>query len=149
MKVFTDPLGIPVELKFDETIEARHVLAIPTFNGKYVFTNHKKRGVEFPGGKLEERETIYDAVCREMFEETGAKIKTITYLGTYTVYDEEPFSKAVYKVEVDTFIEKCDYHETFGPVLYTHLEDIKEEDKSILLKDPCILYLYDQTKITS
>ncbi|CAD2074927.1 NUDIX domain-containing protein [Phocicoccus pinnipedialis] len=146
MKVFTDSLGTRVELRFDESIEARHILVIPTFNGKYVFTRHKKRGVEFPGGKLEDRETIYDAVCRELFEETGAKVKTITYLGTYTVYDEEPFNKAAYKVEVDAFIEKCDYHETLGPVLYEHLEDIHEKDKSILLKDPCIQYLYDQTK---
>lgn len=146
MKVFTDPHGTRVELRFDESIEARHILTIPTYKGNYVFTRHKKRGVEFPGGKLEDRETLYDAVCRELFEETGAKVKTITYLGTYTVYEEEPFKKAVYKVEVDTFIEKSDYHETLGPVLYEHLEDIDDKDKSILLKDPCIKYLYEQTK---
>ena len=28
-----------------------HVLAIPVYQGKLLFTRHKNRGIEFPGGK--------------------------------------------------------------------------------------------------
>ncbi len=53
MKQFNDENGNLVELFFDESIEAKHCLAIPTYNNQYVFTKHKKRGIEFPGGKVE------------------------------------------------------------------------------------------------
>src|SRR5699024_12479895 len=100
MKQFNDENGNLVELFFDESIEAKQCLAISTYNNQNVSTKHKKRGIEFPGGKVEARESMIDALKREVYEETGGIIKNIEYLGTYKVYEKRPFFKAVYKVEL-------------------------------------------------
>ncbi|WP_114603098.1 RNA deprotection pyrophosphohydrolase [Staphylococcus sp. EZ-P03] len=122
--------------------DGEHVLAITCMKGQYLLTRHKKRGIEFPGGKIEAGESSEAAVLRELHEETGGHAKAMTYIAQYTVYHpdgEKWFTKDVYAVLVDRLDEKSDYLETEGPVLYRSLDAIRDEDKSYLLEDEAIL----------
>ena len=40
-------------------------------------------GLTFPGGHLEESESFYEAVIREVYEETGLKIRNPVFCGIY------------------------------------------------------------------
>lgn len=92
---FHDHAGNKVILTLDDQPDSnnKHVLIITNYNGKYLLTHNKFRGVEFPGGKVEQKETSLEAAKRELYEETGGVIDTIRYIGTYTVYAEPSFKK--------------------------------------------------------
>ncbi|WP_020007440.1 NUDIX domain-containing protein [Salinicoccus albus] len=135
-----------VTLDFDSSPEARHVLAICRFNGKYLMTHHQVRGIEFPGGKVDGHESLQEAVHREVFEETGGSIEDLKCIGSYTVHGPQPFTKAVYFVKIKDLFFKCEYMETYGPVLYGTAGDVPDEERSLLLEDACIRYLYDLSK---
>ena len=145
MLEFKDFEGRRVTLEFKENGSAGHVLAICRMDGKYLLTDHKIRGVEFPGGKVEPGETLEEAVHREVFEETGASIRALKYIGYYKVRDAESFMKAVYFADIKDIFFKCDYLETMGPVLFGSIDEVPEEKRSILLEDDCIRYLYDMS----
>ncbi|MEJ8544561.1 NUDIX domain-containing protein [Brevibacillus borstelensis] len=89
MHEFVDDFGAAVTLTFDPAVfrqrTAKHVLIFPFWNGKLVFTRHRTRGVELPGGKVEPGETSLAAAVRETFEETGAVLEAIERIGQYTV----------------------------------------------------------------
>ena len=147
MLEFKDHSNRRVTLEFEHTSDMDHILAICVMDGKYLFTDHKVRGIEFPGGKIEPGESAEEAVHREVFEETGASIGNMQFVGVYTVHDEtRPFVKGVYLAEVEDMFFKCEYMETYGPVLYPSVEGIPEERRSFLLKDPCIDYLYRKVR---
>ncbi|PTJ50995.1 RNA deprotection pyrophosphohydrolase [Staphylococcus simulans] len=119
-----------------------HVLAIAFLNDSYLLTRHKKRGIEFPGGKIEQGESSEAAIVREVYEETGGIVAEMTYVAQYTVYHPEGtkwFTKDVFAVQVDTLESKNDYLETAGPVTCKHLDEISDEEKSFLLEDEAIL----------
>ncbi|UXU84839.1 nucleoside triphosphatase YtkD [Mammaliicoccus sciuri] len=139
---YKDPNGLDVDLAYKSPTDqqnAKHVLGIPIFNNEYVLTHHKLRGIEFPGGKVEPNETNKEAVQRELYEETGAIAKTITFIASYTVHDTIPFNKDVYFIEVESMDSNNAYFETYGPVIAKEINDIPEEEKSFLLKDTAIL----------
>ena len=146
MKEFTDYEGRKVTLKKERVENTKHVLAIPKFNHQYLFTDHKIRGIEFPGGKVETGETLEEAVQRELFEETGATAERLKFVGTYTVHAEKPFNKAVFYIVVKDLFFKCEYLETHGPEVFDDAKEISEEDRSVLLDDECIHYLYEMSK---
>ncbi|MCE4957973.1 NUDIX domain-containing protein [Macrococcoides caseolyticum] len=144
---FTDLEQNEVVLNLEKNIpDARHVLMITTYQGQYVLTKHKIRGYEFPGGKVEPNETTIEGMHRELMEETGGIAKAYRYIGAYTVWREIPFEKDVFQVEIENLLPQAHYLETEGPVCVDTLDEIKDELKSNLLKDPCILYLVDLLK---
>ncbi len=56
MFTFIDENGCEVKLSFKEgqfTIAPKHVLVMVNYQGKWLCAINKKRGVEFPGGKVE------------------------------------------------------------------------------------------------
>lgn len=118
---FLDNKGYKVELSFSRNafdMEAQHVLVISQLGGHWVLTKHKKRGLEFPGGKREPGETLEEAARREAYEETGAIFSELTYLAEYKVSEESSsFVKAVFWGEVDKLENTESYFETNGPQL--------------------------------
>lgn len=92
MYAFSDDFGLPVTLTFDPAEyrqhEARHVLIFAFWNGKLLFTRHRTRGIELPGGKVEPDESSLAAAVRETSEETGAILEGIERIGQYTINKE-------------------------------------------------------------
>jgi 8-oxo-dGTP diphosphatase len=120
MKVFFDKFGNKVELTFSTNAfqePAKHVLVICQYKGAWILTNHKIRGLEFPGGKVEDGESLKEAARREVFEETGAILDEMVQIAEYKVSDKnESFVKAVYWGKIKAISETNNYHETNGPV---------------------------------
>lgn len=152
---FLDDNGNQVELSFSKhsfDIEAWHVLVISQFEGHWVLTKHKKRGLEFPGGKRERGETPEDAAKREAYEETGAIFSKLTYLAEYKVSEETgSFVKAVFWGRVARLENTRNYFETNGPQLIKgDLLKIRfGPDYSFIMKDrvveECLNYIKQLT----
>lgn len=99
---FQDLNGFQVDLSFTRgelAIESRHVLVLLKHKNQWLCTIHKRRGVEFPGGKLEPGETLEEAAVREVFEETGVRIKNLKWFAEYAVKGEMPFNKTVFTAQ--------------------------------------------------
>ncbi|WP_409251738.1 RNA deprotection pyrophosphohydrolase [Bacillus sp. SCS-153A] len=143
MEKFLDYHGYEVHLELGSSefpMNPKHVLVIARHRGNWLLTNHKVRGLEFPGGKAEERETLEQAAERELFEETGAKVSRLTRIGTYMVKQQTPFAKAIFFAEIDFLEEKKDYLETAGPRLWQgDFKAVKEDGRfSFVMKDEVI-----------
>jgi 8-oxo-dGTP diphosphatase len=89
MHTFFDDFGLPVTLTFDPQVyrqrTAAHVLVFPFYEGKLLFTRHRQRGIELPGGKVEPGETSLGAAVRETYEETGYSLLSIERIGQYVI----------------------------------------------------------------
>ncbi len=125
-----------------------HVLVLVHSVSGWVFTKHKARGLEFPGGKREKGETIEEASIREAHEETGAVISRLAYLGQYKVEcDDSSFVKSVYFAFADRFDDKQDYLETDGPVILENLpKDFSDPMFSFIMRDRTIALCIDRIK---
>ena len=118
-----------------------HVLVILKSKHGWVLTAHKKRGLEFPGGKKEPGETIEEAAIREVWEETGARIDELQFVAQYKVDEQSSsFVKNVYFANV-RFVEKKDtYLETAGAVILDVLpNDFTDEKYSFIMRDQVML----------
>lgn len=103
-----------------KTEAAQHVVALVLYGDKLVFTRHKERGLEWPGGKVEKGESPLEAVIREIKEETGGIVRSAWLVGQYKVVPhlDEPFFKNIYVAEVAYLIDGGHSGEdTWGPVL--------------------------------
>ena len=62
------------------------VVIVCRYRGKWLFAKHKERDtVEIRGGHREAGETLYEAACRELCEETGAILYEIMPVCYYSV----------------------------------------------------------------
>ncbi|MEN0644493.1 RNA deprotection pyrophosphohydrolase [Alkalicoccobacillus gibsonii] len=152
MHTFLDVYQRTVYLSFTKapfSDSPRHVWVICRFQDQWLLTNHKKRGLEFPGGKIEPGERAEDAAKREVLEETGAVVSNLYYLGQYTVPDLD-ICKNVYMATIYELNQSDHYYETNGPVLVDELpSDIGEhEEYSFIMKDDvlknCLQYIHDR-----
>ncbi|MFB1051420.1 RNA deprotection pyrophosphohydrolase [Paraliobacillus sp. JSM ZJ581] len=148
MEVFKDYYANEVKLSFDDhpfEKHPKHVWVICRWENQWLLTKHKNRGLEFPGGKVEEGETPEEAAIREVKEETGGLIKTLTYVGQYYVKGKtEHVAKNIYFAEISLLTKQSNYFETEGPVLLETLpEQIATNQMfSFIMKDqvlPCSL----------
>lgn len=111
--------SVNVQLAFNKDAfskRAEHVLVICRYEDKWLLTKHKKRGLEFPGGKVETGESVENAARREALEETGAVLGELSYIGEYEVSEAgTSFVKAIIYGEVERLEEREHYYETDGP----------------------------------
>lgn len=144
METFIDANGGVVKFSFSPHAfdkQPEHVLVICKKDKEWLLTNHKKRGLEFPGGKLEKGETLEEAARREVLEETGAILKQLELIGEYEVtLNEKTFVKAIFYGEVERVGENLHYYETEGPVLIEgNILDLRWGDEySFIMKDEVV-----------
>ncbi|QKY69756.1 RNA deprotection pyrophosphohydrolase [Lentibacillus sp. CBA3610] len=148
---FTDYYHNKVTLSFDDhpfSRNPKHVWVICTYKNKWLLTRHKERGLEFPGGKVEENESAREAAIREVKEETGGSIEKIRYLGQYTVAGKGgTIIKNVYFAEIKDLAVQKTYYETEGPIELSHIPKNVKRNKqySFIMKDDvlkhCMAYI--------
>ncbi|WYP25605.1 RNA deprotection pyrophosphohydrolase [Alkalihalobacillus sp. FSL W8-0930] len=152
MHTFLDVYQRTVYLSFSKdpfSKSPKHVWVICRFKDSWLLTNHKKRGLEFPGGKLEPGEQPEDAAKREVLEETGAVICHLHYLAQYTVPDLS-ICKNIYLAQIKELNKSDHYFETNGPVLVDELPNQigEHEEYSFIMKDDvlrhCLQYIHER-----
>ncbi|MBM7606775.1 8-oxo-dGTP diphosphatase [Lysinibacillus composti] len=146
---FIDENGHKVVLRFDQgpfEIEPKHVLTFVNYHDKWLCTIHKKRGVEFPGGKVEPGETLKQAAIREVYEETAVHITDLKWFAYYIVYDESPFCKAVFTGKVEKIDEFIEEHETLGMTWLTTEELENHPNLSFYMRDEGMKKMLQEVK---
>ena len=152
MEIFKDYYNNTVTLSFSDhpfSQSPKHVLVLTRYQNAWLLTKHKTRGLEFPGGKVEQGELAEDAAIREVLEETGGVVKTLHYVGQYYVNGKnDQIIKNVYYADVNQLIEREDYLETFGP---TWVKDLPKQIKtdpaySFIMKDDIIQFAIKKIK---
>ncbi|MET3575317.1 NUDIX domain-containing protein [Bhargavaea ullalensis] len=125
MFTYKDKAGQRVDL-FEEPGAAGmppgHVLIAARVRGSWLMTDHPKRGLEWPGGKLEDGETPEQAAVREAYEETGAVIGNLRFIADYVVQADPPFCKRVFAADVCRLDEKAPLRETRGAAWLTEAD---------------------------
>ena len=135
---FQDLNGIQVELSFEKgllQIKPMHVLVLAKYKGKWLLTKHPKRGIEFPGGKVEENETLETAAIREVLEETNVEIDNLEWFAEYMVHEKNPFCKAVFLANIGYIHEERANYETDGALWLTMDELSNCENLSFHMQD--------------
>ncbi|WP_350300366.1 RNA deprotection pyrophosphohydrolase [Peribacillus frigoritolerans] len=140
MKRFLDKNGYKVEFSENPVFgESWHVFVLSRYKGSWVLTKHRERGLEFPGGKREEGESIEETAIREVYEETGGLVGQLQFLGQYKVHHPvKPFVKSIYYAALRGVEKKQNYLETDGPVFLEALPDILGEEFSFIMKDEIV-----------
>ncbi|KGX86754.1 RNA deprotection pyrophosphohydrolase [Pontibacillus litoralis] len=146
MITFYDFYNNEVKLSFKNhpfSKHPKHVWVICRYNDSWLLTKHKDRGLEFPGGKVEDGETPEQAAVREVMEETGGVVEQLHYIGQYAVDGKGgSIIKNVYFTTINELITKEHYLETEGPVCLEHIPSTVKQDPcfSFMMKDDVLSY---------
>ena len=149
MFTFTDENGLKVQLRFDDgpfEVEPKHVLALVKYEGKWLCTVHKRRGIEFPGGKQEPGETLIEAAIREVQEEATIDIEKVEWFAHYVVYDEVPFCKAVFTAKVKTIHPFKGDYETLDRLFLSEEELFERDNLSFYMRDQGMKLMLQEVK---
>ncbi|MFD2043727.1 RNA deprotection pyrophosphohydrolase [Ornithinibacillus salinisoli] len=146
MYIFKDFYNNEVKLSFEDhpfSQTPKHVWVICKYENKWLLTEHKARGLEFPGGNVEVEENAEEAAIREVKEETGGTVSDLTYIGQYYVAGKgRHIVKNVYFATIKTLDDQETYFETNGPVLLQEIpSNVKENHLySFIMKDDVLTY---------
>jgi len=91
-----------------ETAELTNMCMIEDTKGEKVLVQNRKKGnwtgIAFPGGHIEQGESIVDSVIREVKEETNLDIENVKLCGIKDWYDREENSRyIVFLFKTETF----------------------------------------------
>ena len=90
----------------------KFAVIVASYNGQWVFCKHRNRDTwEIPGGHREYGEAILETARRELYEETGATLFSITPVCVYSVTADDNF----------------DGQETFGMLYYAEITELEKE----------------------
>jgi 8-oxo-dGTP diphosphatase len=145
---FKDNIGQDIYLTFCAELfsgASEHVLVVPICRGQLLFTCHKTRGWELPGGKVEPGETLEQAAVRETWEETGAILGGLEQIGEYAVSSPKKgkFRKAIFLAFVDRLEERPSGYETKGRCLFPVDTDTSDPCFSQLVKDQVFIRIQE------
>ena len=146
---FIDKNGYKVVLKFNNEsfeLEPKHVLILVQHNNKWLCTVHKERGVEFPGGKMEQGESLVAAAIREVYEETKVVIGDVQSFAHYIVYDEKPFCKVVFTAKVKSIEPFVQEFETIDRLWLTEEELLNHPNLSFYMQDDGLKKILQEVK---
>lgn len=149
MFTFIDENGLRVDLRFDNgpfEVEPKHVLVLVKYEDKWLCTEHNTRGVEFPGGKQEEGETLTEAAVREVYEETQVKVTDVKSFAYYTVHTEEPFGKVVFTARVEAIDTFSGEYETVARHWLTEEELLTHPRLSFYMRDDGMKKMLQEVK---
>lgn len=127
-------------------MEPGHVLVLVQMDGKWLCAINEKRGVEFPGGKVEPGETLVEAAKREVYEETRVHIKDLKLFAHYTVYAQPPFCKAVFTAKVERIDPFLKQYETSGRLFLKMEEALNHPGASFYMRDAGMKKMMQEVK---
>jgi len=123
-------LNMHLKLRHDPS----SVLIFALFHGNLLWVKHSIRGWEVPGGKIEFGETPEAAAAREAFEEAGATLRKLQWMGEYAIVTEgETSYKWAYAAELwdvgarsatSEIVDVRFFHPPLTPVNVAHRSDI-------------------------
>lgn len=141
MYTFKDYYHNTVQLSFEDrpfSYEPKHVWVVCRREDEWLLTHHLRRGLEFPGGKVEDGETPEEAAVREVREETGGIVSHLQYIGQYKVSGKDKIIiKNIYFATISDLKDHTHYNETNGSVLLKEIPDDIKDDKrfSFIMRD--------------
>ena len=102
--------------------------------------------MEFPGGKMEEGETLVEAAVREVMEETQVAVEAVRWFAYYIVHDEVPFCKAVFIAKVKEELQFSGDFETVERLWLSEEELATHTNLSFYMKDDGMKKMLEEVK---